>query len=149
MVNVLGLPGRLLPAWIADSYMGPQNTLIIIVLTTGALTYIWAVVDSSQGLWGFAVAYGLIAANIQSMVSPALAIAKRDPSKIGVEIGMIFSINGIGCLCGPSIAGALIERNGGSYLYAQIFAGSIIISGGLVFIIARILCVGCTFRRKA
>ncbi|MCJ1380088.1 hypothetical protein MMC17_003191 [Xylographa soralifera] len=148
VINALGLPGRMIPAWIADRFLGPQNTLIIIVILTGTLTFLWAVIDTLPALWGFTVAYGLIAANIQSMVSPALASAERDPSKIGVEIGMIFSINGIGCLCGPPIAGALIERNGGDYLYAQMFAGSAIMSGALVFIAARVLCVGWSLKKK-
>ena len=121
----------------------------MIVILTGGLTYLWAAIDTLQALWGFAVAYGLIAANIQSMIPPALASAGRDPSKIGVEIGMIFSLNGIGCLCGPPIAGALIKQAEGAYWYAQLFAGSAILSGALVFIVARILCVGWSLNRKA
>ena len=146
-MNALGLPGRLIPAWIADRWLGPQNTLLIVVTLTGILTYTWAAIDSLQGLWGFTVAYGLIAANIQSMVPPALASSGRDPSKIGVEVGMIFSIDGIGCLCGPSIAGALIEREGGKYLYAQVYAGSIVMCAALVFLISRTLNVGWSWKK--
>lgn len=146
-MNALGLPGRLIPAWIADRWLGPQNTLIIVVTLTGILTYIWVAIESLQGLWGFAVAYGLIAANIQSMVPPALASSGRDPSKIGVEVGMIFSINGIGCLCGPPIAGALIGREGGKYMYAQMYAGSMIVCAALVFVITRTLSVGWSWKK--
>ena len=60
---------------------------------------------------------------------------------------MIFSINGIGCLCGPSIAGALIERGGGGYLDAQAYAGSTVICAALIFGFARILNVGWTLTK--
>ena len=138
----------MLPACIADRFFGPQKTLIIIVMLIGVLTYIWVVIDSLQDLWRFTVAYDLIAANIQSMISPALVTAGRDPSKIEIKMVMIFSVNGIGCLCGPLI-GALIEGNGGNYLYAQIFAGSAIMSGALLFTVAHIICVGWSLKRKA
>ena len=146
-MNALGLPGRLIPAYIADRWLGPQNTLLIVVTLTSVLTYIWAAVGSLRGLWGFTIAFGLVAANIQSMVPPALASSGRDPTKIGVEVGMIFSINGIGCLCGPSIAGALIERESGGYLQAQIYAGSVILCAAIVFSISRILSVGWTWKK--
>ncbi len=146
-MNALGLPGRFVPAYIADRWLGPQNTLLIVVTLTGILTYTWAAIDSVQGLWGFAVVFGFVAANLQSMVPPALASSGRDPSKIGVEVGMIFSINGIGCLCGPAIAGALIQRQGGRYLYAQMYAGSTIMCAALVFLMARILNVGWKWKK--
>ena len=81
------------------------------------------------------------------MVPPALASSGRDPSKIGVEVGMIFSINGIGCLCGPVIAGALIERQGGKYFDAQVYAGSMILCAALVFTVSRTLSVGWSWKK--
>lgn len=146
-MNALGLPGRLIPAYIADHWLGPQNTLIIVVAMTGILTYSWVAIESLEGLWAFVIVYGFIAANIQSMVPPALASSARDPTKIGVEVGMIFSINGIGCLCGPPIAGALIKMDGGNYLYAQTYAGSVIMCAVLVFLVARALSVGWAWKK--
>lgn len=146
-MNAMGLPGRFVPAWIADRWLGPQNTLLIVVTLTAVLTYTWAAIESLNGLWGFAITFGFVAANIQSMVPPALAGFGRDPRKIGVEVGMIFSINGLGCLCGPPIAGALIEREGGRYLYAQMYAGSVILCAALVFLVARTLKVGWTWKK--
>lgn len=42
---------------------------------------------------------------------------------------MIFSIVGFAVLTGPPIAGALISADGGSYLGAQLFAGTSLLLG--------------------
>ena len=78
------------------------------------------------------------------MFPPALANAKQDASKIGVRMGMIFTVMSIGTLCGPPIAGALIDNNHGEYLYAQMFGGSALACGALalVLLIPRFLSVG-------
>ena len=138
----MGLPGRIAPGWIADRFLGPLNTLIVIVAISGILTYTWAAVTSIGGTWAFAVVYGFFGAGIQSMFPPALANSQKDSSKIGVRMGMIFSVMSVGCLCGAPIAGALIEKDGGNYLYAQMFGGSIMLLGAIVLLAPRVLGVG-------
>lgn len=115
---------------------------------SGILIYVWAAVDSLGGTWAFAVVYGFFGAGIQSMFPPALASAQSDTSKIGVRMGMIFSVMSIGCLCGSPIAGALINVDGGRYLYAQMFGGSVMICGALVLLIPRVLSVGWSLARR-
>ena len=141
-MNAMGLPGRIIPAWISDRFFGPLNTLIITTALSGTLICIWAAVNSLNGTWVFSVVYGFVAASIQGLFPPALAAYEKDRSKLGVLVGMMFSITSIGCLCGPPIAGALMERNQGSYLYAQMFAGSMMICGALVLLVPRILIFG-------
>ncbi len=121
--------------------------LVIIVALTGILVYVWAAVDSLPGLWGFTVAYGLVAASIQSLTAPALASAGRDSARIGTEMGIIFTFMSFGLLGGPPIAGSLISRGGGNYLYAQMFAGSIICCGALLFLTTRLLSAGWKFQK--
>ena len=144
----MGIPGRVVPAWISDHFLGPLNTLIIIVAFSGILTYIWAAVDSLQGTWVFAVIYGFFGAGIQSMFPPALANSQKDFSTIGVRMGMIFSVMSIGSLCGEPIAGMLIQRNEGAYLYAQMFGGSVMVCGALVLVVPRVLSVGWSPTRR-
>ena len=144
----MGIPGRVVPAWISDHFLGPLNTLIIIVALSGILTYIWAAVDSLQGTWVFAVMYGFFGAGIQSMFPPALANSQKDFSKIGVRMGMTFSVMSIGSLCGEPIAGVLIQRNEGAYLYAQMFGGSVMVCGALVLVVSRVLSVGWSPTRR-
>ena len=147
-MNVIGLPGRVAPAWIADHLLGPLNTLIFIMALSGILLFVWAGVDTLDGTWAFAIVYGFFGAGIQSMAPPALASSKSDPSKFGVRMGMIFSVMSIGCLFGAPIAGALIERDEGNYLYAQMFGGCVMISGAMVLVVPRVLNVGWSLTQR-
>lgn len=144
----MGIPGRVAPAWIADRFLGPLNTLIVIVALSGILTYGWAAVDSLPGTWTFAVLYGFFGAGIQSMFPPALADSRKDMQGIGVRMGMVFSVMSVGSLCGPPVAGALVERDGGRYLFAQVFGGSVMVCGALVLVVPRVLSVGWGVWRK-
>ena len=148
VINAMGIPGRVAPALVADLLLGPLNTLIITVAFSGILTFVWAAVNSLEGTWVFVVMYGFFGAGIQSMFPPALANSQKDPSKIGVRMGMIFSVMSIGCLCGAPVAGALIQKDHGTYLYAQIFGGSVMICGALVLVGNRVLSVGWSLARK-
>ena len=53
ILNGLGLFGRLIPAYLADRYFGPLNTLIPFVFISGLMIFCWAAVDSTGGLIGF------------------------------------------------------------------------------------------------
>lgn len=138
----MGLPGRFLPAYLADRVIGAQNMAILIVLGTGLLTFVWVGINTLAGMWAFAATYGFVAAAMQSMVPGALASAGRDATKIGVELGMVFAATSVAALCGPPIAGALITTDRGHYLAAQLWAGSVTVLGGLVLIAARSLTAG-------
>ena len=63
-------------------------------------------------------------------------------------MGMIFTVMSIGTLCGPPIAGALIDEKDGGYLCAQIFGGSALASGALVLLVPRFLSVRWDFLAK-
>lgn len=104
--------------------------------------FVWAAIKSLSGMWAFAVVYGLVTANIQSLTAPSLMSAGRDPTKIGAEIGMLFALLSVGQLCGPPIAGALIEQDDGKYLYAQIFSGLVILCGCIAISSARVVNAG-------
>ncbi|KAL9011362.1 MAG: hypothetical protein Q9173_003784, partial [Seirophora scorigena] len=67
IMNGVGLVGRMVPAYFADRYFGPLNSLIPFVFVSGLLVFCWAAVTSQSGLTAFAVVYGLFAAGIQSL----------------------------------------------------------------------------------
>lgn len=50
---------------------------------------------------------------------------------------MGFGVAGFACLSGPPIAGALIDAKRGSYLYAQVFAGSSMVTAFIFLNIRR------------
>ncbi|MCJ1457028.1 hypothetical protein MMC28_007394 [Mycoblastus sanguinarius] len=137
ILNGVGLFGRLIPAHLADRYFGPLNTLIPFVFVSGLLLYCWAAVSSKGGLVGFAVVYGLFAAGIQALFPATTSSLTTDLKKAGVRMGMIFSVVSFACLTGPPLAGALIQRRDGGYLYAQIFAGSVLMGGCATLVASR------------
>lgn len=138
ILNGVGLFGRLIPAHLADRYFGPLNTIIPFAFVSGLLLYCWSAVRSKGGLVGFAVIYGLFASGIQSLFPATLAGLTSDLKKAGVRMGMVFSVVSFACLTGPPLAGALIQRRDGSYLYAQMFAGSVMIGGCMTLMACRV-----------
>lgn len=54
-----------------------------------------------------------------------LASLTPDPSKLGVRFGMVCSVLAFASLAGPPTAGALIQSHDGSFLEAQIWAGTV------------------------
>lgn len=138
VLNGVGLIGRLVPAHLADRFFGPLNTLIPFVFVSGLLLYCWAAVSSKGGLVSFAVIYGLFAAGIQSLFPATLSNLTTDLKKAGVRMGMVFSVISFACLTGPPLAGALIQRKDGDYLYAQMFAGTVLMAGCATLVAARV-----------
>ena len=65
IINGVGMVGRLVPAYLADHYFGPLNTLIPFACVSGILLYCWAAVTDTRGLLAFDVIYGLFAAGIR------------------------------------------------------------------------------------
>ena len=148
VINGVGMAGRLVPAYLADRYFGPLNTLIPFAFLSGLLLYCWAAVSSSGGLLAFDVIYGLFAAGIQSLFPATLSSLTTDLKKAGVRMGMVFSVVSFACLTGPPLGGALIQEKGGGYLYAQMFAASALTCGCLTLVAARIKKTGLHFKAR-
>ena len=136
-MNGVGLPGRLIPAYLSDRFTGPVNMFIPVSAAAGLLLYCWIAVHSLDGLIGFVVVYGFFGGGVQSLFPSALPSLTTDLGKVGVRIGMIFSIVSIASLTGPPIAGALVDAKGGQYLGAQLFGGTSMILGTLFLITAK------------
>jgi len=114
----IGFIFRVLPNYFADR-VGPLNTILPFAFLCGIMMYAWIGVRSPGGLYTFATLYGAGSAGIQSMYPATLSSLTSDLSKAGVRMGMSFSIVSFACLTGAPLAGALIESQGGDYLYAQ------------------------------
>ncbi|KAI0111251.1 MFS general substrate transporter [Nemania sp. FL0031] len=140
IINGVGYVGRILPAIIADKYIGALNAIIPCAFGSGILLFGWIGVRDEGGQIAFAVVYGLFASGVQSMFAVALSSLTKDLGKIGTRNGMCFTIVSLSTLIGPPIAGVLIGEDGGNYLHAQAYGGSTVVAGSLVLIVAR-LCV--------
>lgn len=142
------MPGRLVPALIADRFFGPVNVFIPVILLAGICLFSWAAVTSSAGMIAFVVFYGFFGAGTQSLLQAALASLNTDVKKSGVRIGMGFSVVGLASLTGSPIGGALLEQKDGQYLYAQMFAGGTMVLGSIVLVAARISKTGLVLRER-
>ena len=56
----------------------------------------------------------------------------RDVSKLGTWVGMVFALCGIATLAGPPIMGAIVDASGGEYIWGQLWAGLIIVTGAML-----------------
>ncbi|GME39435.1 MFS general substrate transporter [Neofusicoccum parvum] len=148
IINGVGVPGRLVPALIADRFFGPVNVFIPVILLAGICLFSWAAVTSSAGMITFVVFYGFFGAGTQSLLQAALASLNTDVKKSGVRIGMGFSVVGLASLTGSPIGGALLEQKDGQYLYAQMFAGGTMVLGSIVLVAARISKTGLVLRER-
>lgn len=142
-MNGVGLFGRLIPNYLADTFFGPLNTLIPFALASALLLYAWAAVRSASGLVAFACIYGFSAAGIQSLFPATLSSLTLDLKKAGVRMGMVFSVVSFACLTGPPLEGGLVQAGGGRYRYAQMFAGTCLVCGCLTLAAARVARTGC------
>ena len=142
ILNGPGIPGRLLPALIADRYAGPINMLIIFSLATGVTTFAWAAVNNHTGFISWCAVYGFFSAGFLGLFPASIACLTENPKKIGIRMGMVFSLVGFANLIGPPVSGALIQRMNGLYLGAQIFSGLCCCIGGIILVIARVNKVG-------
>ena len=148
IINGVGLFGRIIPNYLADRFFGPLNSILPFTFCAGLLLYCWTAVTSRAGLVAFAVVYGIFASGIQSLFPATLSSLTEDMSRVGVRIGMTFTVVSFASLTGPSLTGALIERHDGGYLYAQVFAGTTMMCGTAVLVMARVAKTGGKVRVK-
>jgi hypothetical protein len=115
---------------------------------TGVVLFTWIAVDTVTGVWIWAVAYGILAAGMQGLFPAVLTSLTADPTKAGVRAGMGFGVAGVAGFTGPPLAGALMEKGNGFYLYAQIFTGSSMLVATMALAICRWTQVGFKLKAK-
>jgi len=148
IINGVGLPGRVIPALIADRLLGPLNTLIILAILCALLSYIWLAVSTYNGLIAFAVIYGLINSGVQGIFMSAMTSLTKDLSRIGTRAGMVLSIVAFSTLTGAPIAGAIIDADKGSFVGVQVYGGTMMLIGTAILIMARESQTGWKWKAK-
>ena len=139
VLNSVGVAGRLIPALLADRYFGAFNTLIPCAFFVGVLLYSWIAVSNLSGLYALTGIYGFWANAVQTLFPSTLSGLTTDLTKMGVRVGMVFTIISVACLTGPPIAGALIQAQRGLFLGAQLFGGTTVVFGTAVLAFARVI----------
>jgi len=145
MLNAASIFGRILPGIAADK-LGRFNTMIVTcALSSIIVLAIWLPARGNAPIIVFAVFYGFTSGAFVSL-GPAL-IAQISPIReIGVRNGTFFLFVSIAGLTGNPIGGALVGQNHGDYLYLQIFCGTTMAFGTLIYIASR--SVQCGFKFK-
>jgi len=96
----------------------------------------------------FAVFYGLACGAAMGLFAGTVPSLTKDMSKIGTRVGMVLTMISFGPLTGPSVAGVLIARSGGSYQAAQLWAGTCLIGGAVALVGARVIITGLHLKVK-
>jgi predicted MFS family arabinose efflux permease len=128
VINSFGIPGRFIPAILADRFFGPLNVIIPFMFITGFLLYCWIAITSIPGFYVWVAVYGFFAGGCQSLFQASVS-SFANAENAGVRIGMVCTIVSFACLSGPPIAGKLVEGFGGQYLHAQLFGASVLVAG--------------------
>jgi MFS family permease len=151
MVSILSagsIFGRLLPNFIADK-IGPINTLIPCTACAGILCFVWIAINNHAGTMVFAVLYGFFSGTYVSIPPACISMMTKDMSIIGTRLGMCFFFSGLGVLMGTPVAGAIITRQNGDFLGAQIFAGVAVMLAVVFITASRISFIGSKVFVKA
>jgi predicted MFS family arabinose efflux permease len=141
MLNGSSVIGRVVAGWVADR-VGRFNTMIITTFLSALFVLAaWIPAKSTAPFIVFAVLVGFTNGAYVALTS-SLVAQISDIKKIGTRNGTNWFMYGIGALIGTPIAGALIERNNGDYLYMQVFAGLAMFISGCLFVASRYVQIG-------
>jgi predicted MFS family arabinose efflux permease len=138
VINSIGIPGRIIPNYLADRYFGALNVEIPFILITGILLLCWLAVRSVASYYVWVAFYGFVGGGCQSLFQAASSSFSDDPEKIGIRIGMVCTVVSFACLSGAPIAGKLLDAIDGHYMAAQIFGGVVMIIGSAFLLASKI-----------
>ncbi|KAF5012136.1 hypothetical protein FDECE_1785 [Fusarium decemcellulare] len=124
VINAVGIPGRMISAYLADHHFGAVNVFIPTILFASLCLYMWSQVHTLTAGFVWVSFFGYFGAGIQSLFPSVCASLTKDLSKAGTRIGMIFTIISFAALTGSPLAGKFIQITNGSYLAAQMWGGS-------------------------
>lgn len=134
--------------YVADHYLGPINTFVVATSLLGCMEFAWIGVKTRASMYVFSAVFGMSNGAAQGIFVGALTSLTTEPQKIGTRFGMIATLSGFATLAGPPVAGAIIDRMDGRYLWAQIWAGTSVLLGSLTIMAARIAQSGAVLRAK-
>lgn len=97
-------------------------------------------------MYVFSVFLGMANGAAQGIVVGALASLTADPRKMGVRFGMVATLSGLATLAGPPMAGAIIDSTGERYVWAQVWAGAVLLASSFIIAVARVLKSGRRIR---
>ncbi|KAK5207876.1 hypothetical protein LTR99_004167 [Exophiala xenobiotica] len=147
ILNAGSVFGRTLPGILGDK-VGRFNVMIVFcTITIIFILGMWIPGTSNAAQIAFALFFGF-SSGAAIGLTPAV-IAQISPIReIGIRVGTVFAAGSIGALTGSPIAGALISRDHGKYLYMMLFSGCCCIVGVVFFTAGRISIAGVGLKKK-
>lgn len=148
------LPGRILPGYAGDK-LGRFNVMIAMcALSAIAILVLWLpgtlLAPGSAAIYVvFVLLYGFASGAFVGMVPALLSQISADVTKIGVRQGVLFTCLSIASLTGSPIAGAILNRQHGTYWGLQVFAGAMMVGSVFFFTAARVVLAGASPAAKA
>ncbi|KAF8322349.1 MFS general substrate transporter [Cantharellus anzutake] len=133
--------GRLGSGALSGRY-GPINVLGFFMVLAALMTYVWPYALSVGSLITVSVFYGVASGAFIGVVATPLTHPKFGvQGDMGRRTGMLFTLSGIGALCGPPISGAIHDATGG-YKAVGAYAGSILMMSLILMISAKWVATG-------
>lgn len=133
--NTTGLVSILF--FIAAYYFGVTNVSAPTTLIAAIMLYSWIAVSSQTGLYVWSSIYGIFAAAVQTLLPMGVLMLTNSRASSGFKISVAFIALSFAALGGPQIAARLIEHERGGYKGAQMFAGSVMLSGSAILMAAK------------
>ncbi|KAL3479736.1 riboflavin transporter MCH5 [Aspergillus californicus] len=147
ILNAGSVLGRILPGYLGD-HVGRFNIMISTTyLTSIIILAFWIPIHTNAPLIVFSALFGFTSGTFVSMVPAIVAQVTTDIRTIGVRNGSNFFVISLAALTGNPIAGALVQRADGGYLYLQVFCGVTMFVGSTFFLMARVVQVGWAWKR--
>ncbi|KAI8379355.1 major facilitator superfamily domain-containing protein [Radiomyces spectabilis] len=141
--------GKIGSGFVGD-YIGRVNMQFICTTMTGLMCLtLWLTASNVAAVWAFAALFGLFGGGYLS-ISPAVLAQVVGLEDIESANGLLFFAWFFGGLFGSPICSALINNGAEkTYNYAIIFGGVIMVFGGLLVWVVRVMRVGWNPLRKA
>ncbi|KAI0014090.1 major facilitator superfamily domain-containing protein [Xylariaceae sp. FL0662B] len=147
ITNAAAIPARPVFGFLADRYTGPINTYGFNSAALGIVAFGWIGARTRVHMYVYATVTGFVNGASQGVFPGALSSLVTDVTKMGTWIGMVFALCGVSVLAGPPLMGEIIDADGGRYLWAQVWAGLVIIIGSAMVLFTSWL-VGWRHRSK-
>lgn len=126
-----------------SDHLGPLNVQIPCIILSAVMVFAWVSISSPASMIIIVILFGFFSGALLALPLSVLAKLTKDQSRLGARMGVFFVCEAVGTAAGTPIAGAIIGKkgSGGHWDAARIWAGAMIVAGGLFICGSR--CVLC------
>jgi MFS family permease len=148
IMNGASIAGRVIPTIFAF-YFGPLNSMAVIEILAGGLTFAWiAITTSLPGTIIYAVLYGFLSGGFAALLPVGVFTLTPDLRTMGTRMGQVMFIGAFGVLIGAPVSGA-IQTSAASWVGLKSFAGGVMVLAAGFWVCARVAKSGWSLRTRA